>query len=110
MTQLLRVAKQQPRSRRDGSRESMTKLPALLSFGFVMLSACGPSKAKLLAAEVNALQIENTQLRIAIGQANENIEEAADAIELAQSSLGESCRDLADAVSEITVPEKVEVP
>lgn len=110
VTEITNVSKHQPRFRLDSDAWSVVKLPVRLGSILFVFAACGPSKSKVLAAENSALQIENTRLRLAINQANENIEEAADAIELAQSSLGEKCRDLADAVSEISIPEKVEIP
>ena len=85
-------------------------LPLFLVCAAFTIAACGPSKTETLQADVDALRIENIQLRIALEQANENIQEAASAIETAQSSVGEKYRDLASAVEEMTVPDEVEIP
>ena len=84
--------------------------PLFLVCAAFSIAACGPSKTETLQAEVDALRIENIQLRIALEQANENIQEAASAMETAQSSVGEKYRDLASAVEEMTVPDEVEIP
>lgn len=78
---------------------------ALLVVTFLCVALSGCNKR-----ELDELRGENEELRAALAIANARIEEAASSIDDAQALVGDSCRDLSDAVEVITSPEPVAEP